>query len=264
MVDLVRDASRICKGPILIVCEGRTKKYRYSAVPYLLAADLHRAGFNLRKPSIYHRVGIPGSGGPDWFRNDYEVILCVTRPGKLPWSDNTACGQPPKFAPGGEISHRLASGARVNGHATRGYANGDTRNGKGYDPPELANPGNVILPTFTLDEVRGLLATCGIPDKAATEVIKCHVGGGQLGNNIAHDNEAPFPEALAERFVRSCCPPGGIVLDCFSGSGTTAAVAVREGRRALACDFRESQVQLTRRRCEAETPTLFPAGLEAC
>jgi hypothetical protein len=62
-------------------------------------ADLHRAGFNLRKPPIFNRVGIPGSGGPDWLRNDYEFIVCTTRTGKLPWADNTACGHPPKWAP---------------------------------------------------------------------------------------------------------------------------------------------------------------------
>ena len=31
----------------------------------------------------------------------------IGREGKLPWSDNTACGHPPKWAPGGEMSHRL-------------------------------------------------------------------------------------------------------------------------------------------------------------
>ena len=36
-------------------------------------ADLKRAGFNMRKPPVFHRVGIPGSGGPDWLRNDYEL-----------------------------------------------------------------------------------------------------------------------------------------------------------------------------------------------
>jgi DNA modification methylase len=62
--------------------------------------------------------------------------------------------------------------------------------------------------------------------------------------------EAPFAEDLAEFFVRSFCPPGGVVCDPFCGSGTTLKVAVACGGRALGCDVRPSQVELTRRRVE--------------
>ena len=69
-----------------------------------------------------------------------------------------------------------------------------------------------------------------------------------MGSPLAHENEAPFPESLAEFFVRSFCPPGGTVLDPFMGSGTTLAVAQRTGREAIGIDLRESQVELTNRR----------------
>src|ERR1700757_953723 len=114
MLDFVKAAAPKVKGLIAINCEGQTRNYRYQPAPFLLAADLHRAGFNLRKPAVFHRVGIPGSGGPDWLRNDWEPIICVTREGKLPWSDNTANGHVPKWAPGGEMSNRLSDGTRTN------------------------------------------------------------------------------------------------------------------------------------------------------
>jgi DNA modification methylase len=44
------------------------------------------------------------------------------------------------------------------------------------------------------------------------------------------------PEALLARIIGAACPPGGLVADFFSGSGTTAAVAHRLGRRFLAVD----------------------------
>lgn len=117
-VDRYLECLRVSKGLVAWVIEGKTKNFRYSAVPILLAADLHRRGVKLRKPPIFHRVGIPGSGGKEWLRNDYELIICATH-GKLPWSDNTACGHPPKWAPGGEMSNRQSNGARVNqwGHS---------------------------------------------------------------------------------------------------------------------------------------------------
>lgn len=80
------------------------------------------------------------------------------------------------------------------------------------------------------------------------DVVRATVGGGHLGSRLAHENEAPFPAQLAEFFVRSCSPVGGIVLDPFTGSGTTGAVALHHGRRYLGFDIRESQVDLSRNR----------------
>ena len=75
-----------------------------------------------------------------------------------------------------------------------------------------------------------------------------------MGSQHAHLNEAPFPEALAEFFVRSFCPPGGIVLDPHLGSGTTLAVAMKHGRDGIGIDIRESQIELTTRRLAAIKP----------
>ncbi len=44
------------------------------------------------------------------------------------------------------------------------------------------------------------------------------------------------PEALLERIVKASSPEGGLVGDFFCGSGTTAAVAARLGRRFVAAD----------------------------
>ncbi len=69
-----------------------------------------------------------------------------------------------------------------------------------------------------------------------------------MGSELAYDNEAPFPEKLVSIFIRSCCTVGGVVIDPFSGSGTTAKVATQLGRRAIAIDCRKSQVTLTKKR----------------
>jgi len=66
-----------------------------------------------------------------------------------------------------------------------------------------------------------------------------------MGHKLCHENDAPFPEALAEWFIRSFCPPGGTVLDPFVGSGTTAAVALMHGRNAIGIDVRQDRMNLT-------------------
>src|SRR5262245_61367184 len=53
MVRVFTECRRVCTGLVACVCEGKTRSYRYSAAPVLLLADLHRAGFHLRKPPIY-------------------------------------------------------------------------------------------------------------------------------------------------------------------------------------------------------------------
>lgn len=48
---------------------------------------------------------------------------------------------------------------------------------------------------------------------------------------------APFPDELVERCLTIGCPPGGTVLDPFSGSGTTLRVALGAGHPAIGIDL---------------------------
>ncbi len=59
------------------------------------------------------------------------------------------------------------------------------------------------------------------------------------------------PEALLERLIAAASEPGGRVADFFSGSGTTAAVAHRLGRRFLAVDASPEACEVTRKRLAA-------------
>ncbi len=56
------------------------------------------------------------------------------------------------------------------------------------------------------------------------------------------------PEKLLERIIRASSDEGSLVGDLFCGSGTTLAVAVRLGRRAIGCDASPLAIEVTRRR----------------
>lgn len=58
---------------------------------------------------------------------------------------------------------------------------------------------------------------------------------------------ATFPPELVRSCVRAGCKPGGTVLDPFSGSGTTGAVAIQEGRRYVGVDINKSYLDLSLR-----------------
>jgi len=65
------------------------------------------------------------------------------------------------------------------------------------------------------------------------------------------DPESPyavFPEALVELPIRATCPRGGTVLDPFVGSGTTAVVALRLGRKAIGIDVSADCLEFTKKR----------------
>ena len=55
---------------------------------------------------------------------------------------------------------------------------------------------------------------------------------------------APMPAELAERCIRAGCPPGGLVLDPYLGSGTTALAARRHGRQAVGVELSAASVRL--------------------
>ena len=78
-----------------------------------------------------------------------------------------------------------------------------------------------------------------------------------MGHELANENEAPFPLTLAEFFVRSFCPPAGLVIDPFSGSGTTGHAAKKWGRSFAGCDLRQSQVELSNRRLATVATELY-------
>lgn len=63
-----------------------------------------------------------------------------------------------------------------------------------------------------------------------------------------YDYPTQKPEALLDRIIRTSSNEGALVLDCFVGSGTTAAVAEKLNRRWIACDLGRFAIHTTRKR----------------
>jgi len=72
----------------------------------------------------------------------------------------------------------------------------------------------------------------------------------------------PKPERLMHRIVHIASNRGDVVLDCFAGSGTTAAVAHKMGRRWVAVEWsRETVETFTRPRLEKVVTGDDPGGI---
>lgn len=76
---------------------------------------------------------------------------------------------------------------------------------------------------------------------------------------------ATFPPDLIEPCILAGAPRGGVVLDPFGGSGTTAGVAIKNGRKAVLCELNPEYAALVPARINSiagETPDMFLTALK--
>lgn len=69
---------------------------------------------------------------------------------------------------------------------------------------------------------------------------------------------APYPEELCIIPIKSTCPPSGVVLDPFSGTGTTLKVAYELGRKSVGIDLSNEYINLAKERICQESKSFLP------
>lgn len=88
------------------------------------------------------------------------------------------------------------------------------------------------------------------------------------GNAIGYSSESTGyptqkPEALLNRVITAFSNPGDLVFDCFMGSGTTQASAMKLGRRFLGADINVGSIETTIKRLNIIRQELsIPSRLE--
>lgn len=89
----------------------------------------------------------------------------------------------------------------------------------------------------------------GVPATSLWTDIRSLAGlGAAAGERLNYPTQKP--EDLLRRIITSSSAPGDLVLDCFIGSGTTAAVAQKLGRRWIGCDINKGAIQTTTKRLQ--------------
>jgi DNA modification methylase len=185
-----------------VASSGPLKGQRHPYV-YQLAIALQHLGWRWVETYIWSKPNaVPGKFGPRT-KDAFEYVFAFAKSPKPYW-DLDAVRVPYK-ADAAEIKRRSKD--------QNGRRNTDAGFGRDRTKTYLkggADPGNVISVPQTYNQHRG-----------------------------AGSHTAAMPEGLAEFFVQSCCPEGGLVVDPFAGSGTTVAVARRLGRRGAGIEFHE-------------------------
>ncbi|WP_310602255.1 site-specific DNA-methyltransferase [Anaerosporobacter sp.] len=109
------------------------------------------------------------------------------------------------------------------------------KNGRLYFPPDKSQ--RIRRKTF-LDEYQGQPVQNFWGD--------IYVINSQAKESLNYPTQKP--EALLERIINTSSQPGDIVFDCFMGSGTTQAVAMKLGRRFIGADINLGSIQTTTKR----------------
>lgn len=117
--------------------------------------------------------------------------------------------------------------------------------------------GEAVQPTFDVDAVR----------ERSRELDKRNAFWGKNPGNVwevdrvafgsteATSHIAVYPEEVAEKIVRACSSPGDLVLDPFSGSGTTPKVARSLGRRWIGIELSPVYAEESARRIGFQQPS---------
>lgn len=172
-------------------------------IPWMLAFALRADGWYLRQDIIWHKPNPMPESVRDRCTKAHEYIFLMSKSDRY-FYDREAIREPIKPTTDGKAAVRRSGNSR-------------TRSREHWGVPH--EPVNV---TVTYDEIKG--ANKRSVWNVATRPYK--------GAHFA-----TFPPALIEPCILAGSRPNEIVLDPFMGSGTTAATALKHGRRYLGCEL---------------------------
>ncbi len=209
-------------------CVAKTGPLQGQRHPYVyqLVIALQQQGWRWLETYIWSKPNaVPGKFGPRT-KDSFEYVYAFAK-GPKPHFDLGAIRVPYKTTPEEIERRKLDKLGRRNTDAGFGRDRRTTYRHGGADP------GNVLSVPQTYNQHKG-------------------AGG----------HTAAMPEGLAEFFVRACSPEGGVVIDPFAGSGTTAVVARRLRRRAGGLEIHRSFVDAAHERFRGGEPDDVPVFID--
>lgn len=207
-----------------IVMGDKYLNHRLLGTPWQLALALQAAGWYLRSDCIWHKPNAMPSSVKNRPTIDHEYIFFLTL--NPDYYFNADAIREPHVT--------FSSQSRMRGGRNHFGKRGST-------PEQGKNGGNCNLHDARWDQAfhpqgRNKRTVWSIPLSK---------------NRDAHF--AVFPEALVDICLRASCPPGGVVLDPFAGTGTTAKVAARLGRHSVNFELNSEYCKLAHRRLASGT-----------
>jgi len=183
-------------------------------IPWLLAFALRNDGWYLRNAVIWEKGNAMPESAKDRLTRSYEFVFLLAKSKKY-YYDWLAIAEPTA-----EVSIKRLKGGR----GQHKYAGGiDGQSAQGINSPRAAGATRTEeIPVFR--NKRDVWRINTAPYTGA--------------------HFAAYPPKLAQTCILAGCPPGGVVLDPFFGSGTTGFVAQQHGRRYIGIDINAEYCRL--------------------
>ncbi len=182
-------------------------------IPWRVAFALQADGWYLRQDIIWHKPNPMPESVTDRCTKSHEYVFLMSKSAKY-YYDAEAIAE--VSAGLGETSIRF----------------GGNKYGDSDDPKHQTKSGNVYTDKGTRNR-RSVWSITTQPYKEA--------------------HFATFPPNLIKPCILAGCPAGGIVLDPFMGSGTTAIVATNLGRNYIGIEINPEYVAMANARIERES-----------
>ena len=184
-------------------------------IPWMLAFALRADGWYLRSDIIWSKPNTMPSSVRDRCTVAHEYVFMLTKSARY-YFDQEAIKEP------------SANSGKVVSLGERSFSK------RQADGAGIAPSGNGNASEYVVKETRNRRSVWTIPTSPFPE---------------AHF--ATFPPKLIEPCILAGCPPSGLVLDPFAGSGTTLAVAKSLSRCAVGIELQADYLPMIQRRIEA-------------
>ncbi|WP_428963004.1 DNA-methyltransferase [Micromonospora fluostatini] len=223
-------------------------------VPWRTAFALQARGWWLRNAVIWSKTNPMPESVTDRLSTSYELLFLLTRSRSYYFDLDPI--RTPLLRPEAADGTRIIGGARkgrtggVDATARRrgatAYGTGKYRaEDAGVEP--RAGAGNLVPLGHAHTAAHAKGRNPGDVWRIATRPYR--------GSHVA-----PFPVDLPLRAIAAGCPPGGVVLDPFSGAGTTGLAALRLGRRFVGVDISAAFHDEALNRLAPHLPDDLPSG----
>lgn len=219
-------------------------------IPWRVAFALRADGWYLRQDIIWHKPNPMPESVRDRCTKAHEYIFLLTKSARYFW-DAEAMKEAAVASDIGSMdggAQRLPDGTNANdGRNFRMGASGN----KERKPASARG-----VPIDTNGKSNGAVAG-SVPWEGFTRNRRSVWTLATMPTPEAHF--ATYPIELPELCIRAGCPEGGLVLDPFSGAGTTGLACLKNGRQYVGLELNPEYVEMSRKRAAR----LFPLFAEA-
>lgn len=215
-------------------------------IPWRVAFALQTDGWHLRQDIIWAKPNPMPESVRDRCTKAHEYIFMLSK-GPRYYYDANAIKTPPSEA----LLKQIAEGYA--GQDTKNFADGGAQSASGTKARIIAGA------RAKIDKQRGHgKRHAGFNERwdAMSKHEQMSLGANKRSvwtvstKPFKGAHFATFPPDLIEPCILAGCPAGGTVLDPFGGSGTTAGVAVKHGRKAILCELNPDYVRFMDERVE--------------